>query len=146
MTLFVRTARANIVERGVAPDGIVEAIDIASNGLRSLVTGIKDGAPEELGLDRLEERLDHGIVVAISFSGHGGTGAVAAQFGLVVYKTILAAAVRMVNEPFGRPAITRALRRAASARSRCRRSPTAQPITRRENIYDHSQIVNRRRK
>lgn len=68
---FVRTARADIVERGVAPDRVVEAVDIAGNGLRGLVTGIEDGAPDHLGFDRLEERLDHSVVVAISLFRHG---------------------------------------------------------------------------
>ena len=69
----------------MAPDGVVDAVDIAGNGLRGLVTGIEDGAPHELGFDRLEERLDHGIVEAISLAGHGDTDAMAAQFGLIVH-------------------------------------------------------------
>ena len=34
----------------MAPDGVVEAVDIAGNGLRGLVTAIEDGAPDELDL------------------------------------------------------------------------------------------------
>lgn len=42
-------AGGDVVERGVAPD-VVEAVDIAGNGLRGLVTGIEDVAPDELDL------------------------------------------------------------------------------------------------
>ena len=52
----------------MAPDGVVEAVDIAGNGLRGLGAGVEDGSPDEFGFDRLEERLDHGVIVAISFA------------------------------------------------------------------------------
>ncbi len=37
-----------IVERGVAPDWMVEAVHIAGNGLLGLDAGVKDGAPDGL--------------------------------------------------------------------------------------------------
>ena len=59
---------ADVVKRGVASDRISKVVDIAGKGLRGLVTGIEDGAPDELGFDRLEEGLHHRIVGAISLS------------------------------------------------------------------------------
>lgn len=98
---------ADVVECGVASDEDVE-----------------DGALDQLGSDRVEERLDHGICTAISLARHGDTDAVAAQFGRIAYGAVLVATIRMVNEPFGGRRMTRALRKAASARSRRQRSPT----------------------
>jgi hypothetical protein len=45
----------------MAPDGIVEAVDVASNGLRCLVASVENVSPKKLCLDGLEER---GIIVA----------------------------------------------------------------------------------
>ena len=86
----------------MASDGIVGAVGIAGNGLRSFGTSIEDGTPDEFGFDRLEERLVHGIIVTVSLWGHGDTDAVAPQFGLIINGTILTAAVRVMNESFGR--------------------------------------------
>lgn len=49
----------------------------------------KDGTPQVLGFDGLEERLDHSVIVAISLSRHGDADAVATQLGLVIQGTIL---------------------------------------------------------
>lgn len=57
---------ADVVECGMAPYGVVEAIDIAGNGLAGLGAGVEDGAPDEFGFDGLEEGFDHSVVVAIS--------------------------------------------------------------------------------
>lgn len=86
----------------MAPDEVVEAVDIAGNGALGLDAGVEDGAPDKLGFDGLEERLDYRVIVAISFAGHGDADAVATQSGLEVHERIFAAAVRTVNEPSGR--------------------------------------------
>ncbi len=49
-------------------DGIIESVDIASNGLCSLVSGLEACFLYELGLDGLEECLNHSIVIAISLA------------------------------------------------------------------------------
>src|ERR1700687_358531 len=54
----------------MAPDGIVEPVDIAANGLVGFLAGVEDGPPDELGFQGLKERLHHGVVVAISLAGH----------------------------------------------------------------------------
>jgi hypothetical protein len=75
----------------MAPDGIVEPVDVAANGLVGFVTGVEDGPPDELGFQGLEERLDHGVVVAIPRAGHRDQDAVPAELGLIVDRAILAA-------------------------------------------------------
>ena len=42
----------------MAPDMVVEAVDVAGNGLLGLGSGLEDGPPDKLGFQRLEERLD----------------------------------------------------------------------------------------
>ena len=39
----------------MAPDGIVEAVNVAANGLGRLWAGIEDGPPHQLRFQRLEE-------------------------------------------------------------------------------------------
>lgn len=125
----------------MAPDRVVEAVDIAGNSLLGLGVGVEDGAPYELGFDRLKERLDHGVVEAVSLARHGDTDAVAAQFGLVVHRAVLAAAVRMMNEPFGRTSHN------DGPAQGCEREVAVQPVADRpaddtagEQIDDHRQI------
>ena len=56
--------RADEVES--AADGIVEAVDIAPTAAVASSSAPEDGAPDEVGLQRLEERLDHGVIEAVS--------------------------------------------------------------------------------
>src|ERR1700757_3281642 len=63
----------------MAPDGIVEPVDVAANGLVGFLASAKDGPPDELGFQGLEERLHHGVVVAITLAGHRDQDAVLPQ-------------------------------------------------------------------
>ncbi len=85
----------------MAPDGVVEVVDVAADGSGRLGTALEDGAPDEFGLQRLEEGLDHRVVVAISLARHRDADAVPPQFGLVLDRAVLAASIRVVNEPGG---------------------------------------------
>ena len=76
----------------MAPEGIVEPVDVAANSLVGLVAGVEDGPPDELGFQGLEKRLDHGVVVAIPLAGHRKQDAVLVELGLIVDRAILAAA------------------------------------------------------
>src|SRR3954465_11450343 len=69
---------ADEVERRMTPDGIIEAIDVTGDGLLGLGAGLEGGAPDEFGLQRLEERLDHRVVVTIPLARHRDQDAVAA--------------------------------------------------------------------
>ena len=75
----------------MAPDEIVEAVDVAANGLVGFLAGVEDGAPDELGFEGLEERLHHGVVVAISLAGHRDQDAVFLEGPATpVYRTTIA--------------------------------------------------------
>ena len=52
------------------------------------------------GFQGLEERLDHGVVIAIPLAGHRDQDAVLVELGLIVDRAILAAA--------GRPSVCQA--------------------------------------
>ena len=86
----------------MSPNGVVEPVYVATDGLRRLCAALEDGAPDKFGLQRFEESLDHRIVVAVSLARHRDQDALAAQLMLVVDRAVLAAAVRVVNEPGGR--------------------------------------------
>jgi hypothetical protein len=77
----------------MAKDGGIEAVDVSAEGGCGVGVCFEGGAPDELGFERLEERLDHGVVEAVSPSGHCGQDAVGPEFRLVVHGTILTAAV-----------------------------------------------------
>jgi len=63
--------RACEVGGGMAADRVVEAVDVAADSGCGVGACFEGGAPDELGLQRLEERLDHGVVEAVSPPGHG---------------------------------------------------------------------------
>jgi hypothetical protein len=42
----------------MTPDRIVEPIDVTAEGVLGLGSGLEDGAPDHLGFQGLEERLD----------------------------------------------------------------------------------------
>jgi len=54
----------------MAPDRVVEAIDVTADGVLGRGSDAEDGAPDELGFQRFEERPGHRIVVTIAFAGH----------------------------------------------------------------------------
>jgi hypothetical protein len=53
--------------------------------------------PDQLGLDGFEERLNCRIIIAIAFATHRYFEAVLAQDLLVVMRTVLAAAIRVMD-------------------------------------------------
>src|SRR3954468_22327100 len=97
--LVFELSRAGEVESGMAPDGIVKPIDVAANSPVCLLAGVEDGPPDELGFQGFEERLHHGVVVAIPLAGHRNQDAVLLELGLIVDRAILAATIRMMDQP-----------------------------------------------
>src|SRR5215218_9489955 len=89
--MFFELSRAGEVESGMAPEGIVEPVDVAANSPVCLLSGIEDGPPDELGFQGLEERFHHGVVIAIPLAGHRDQDAVLLEFGLIIDRAILAA-------------------------------------------------------
>ena len=49
----------------MAPYGVVESVDVPADGLLSIVAGLEHGAPDEFRLQRLEENLDHRVIIAV---------------------------------------------------------------------------------
>src|SRR3954462_5357378 len=87
--MFFELSRAYEIEGGMAPDGIVEPIDVAANSSVRLLAGVEDGSPDELGFQGLEERLHHGVVIAIPLAGHRDQDAVLLELGLIIDRAIL---------------------------------------------------------
>src|SRR3954453_21699121 len=87
--MFFELSRACEVEGGMAPDGIVEPVDVAANGQVGFVAGVEDGAPDELGFQGLEERLHHGVVIAIPLAGDRKQDAVLVELGLIIDRAVL---------------------------------------------------------
>src|SRR3954447_5247624 len=102
--MFFELSRAGEIESGMAPDGIVEPVDVAANSPVGLLAGVEDGPPEELGFQGLEEGLDHGVVIAIPLAGHRDQDAVLVELGLIIDRAILAATIGMMDQPCGRTA------------------------------------------
>lgn len=85
---------------------VVEAVYVFVEGDFDLSTGLLVAAPDEFGLQRLEDAFDGGIVVAIALAAHPNLEPVLAQQLLIVVSTVLRPAVRMRNatwRPSDRP-------------------------------------------
>jgi hypothetical protein len=76
--LLFELCGAEVVERRMAPNGIVEAIDISGNVTLGFGAGEESGSPNQFRFQCLEERLDHRVVVAIALARHRDPDAVAA--------------------------------------------------------------------
>src|SRR3954451_2946632 len=87
--MFFELSRAGEVEGGMAPDGIVKPIDVAAKGPVRLLAGVEDGPPDELGFQGFEERLHHGVVIAIPLAGYRDQDAALLELGLIVDRAIL---------------------------------------------------------
>jgi Integrase core domain len=86
----------------MAAEGIVEAVDGTADCDRGFDPALEDAAPpDEFGLEGLEERLDHGVVEAVSLARHRDRDAVLSQLSLGLDGAVLATTVRVVNEPGG---------------------------------------------
>ena len=63
---------------------IVEAIDVFEDRHLGLPPGCPRPSPDQLGLDRFEERFNGRIVITITFAAHGDFEAMLAEDLLVV--------------------------------------------------------------
>ena len=57
--------------------------------------------PDQLGLDGFEERLDGGVIIAISFTTHRRFEVMLAQDLLVIVRAVLAATIGVMDAAFG---------------------------------------------
>ena len=83
---------------------VVEAVDVSKQCKLSRAACGLGPPPDHLGFDRLEERLDGGVIIAISLATHGNLEAALTQQLLIVVRAVLAAPVRMMDAAFWRPA------------------------------------------
>ena len=81
----------------MAATWIVEAVDVFEDCHLSLPAGFPCIAPDQFRFDVFEERLNSRIVIAISLSTHGHFEAVLSQDFLIVVRTILRPAIRVMD-------------------------------------------------
>ena len=55
---------------------VIEAVDVLKDASFGLAAGFPGPAPNQLGLDGFEERLDNGVVITIALAAHGWLQAV----------------------------------------------------------------------
>ena len=78
---------------------IIEAVDVFKDRQFRRTTRVPRVSPDQLGFDGFEERLDYGVIVAITFATHGCFEPVLPQAFLIVVRTILVTAIRVMNAP-----------------------------------------------
>lgn len=49
---------------------VIEAVDVLEDGGFCLASGLPRAAPDQFGLDRLEEGLNGGVIIAVALSAH----------------------------------------------------------------------------
>lgn len=76
---------------------VVEAVNVFEEGDLDLATGLPVAAPDEFGLQRLEEAFDGGIVVAVALAAHRNLEPMPAQHLLIVVSTVLRPAIGVMN-------------------------------------------------
>lgn len=84
------------------PSRIVEAVDVLEDGQFDVSARLQRSSPEYFRLDRLEERLEGGVVIAAAFAAHRYLEAVLTQELLIIVGAVLAATVRVAEAAFGR--------------------------------------------
>ena len=84
--------------------GVVKAVYVFEEGDLDLAAGLPVPSLEQFRLERLEEAFDGGIVVAVALSAHRNLEVVVAQKLLIVMRTILRSAIRVVDTAWRRSA------------------------------------------
>ena len=82
----------------MASPWIVEAIDVMAKCFFGCLSSLVHGAPDELRFDCLEHGFDHRIIITIALAAHGRDHVLSFQEPLIIIRTILATAVRVVDQ------------------------------------------------
>ncbi len=82
--------------------GVIEAVDVTSNGGFGLVAGAPDGAPDQLGLDGFEHGFDHRVVIAIALAAHRRSEAVILQELQISVRAVLGGFNRLTQHQLER--------------------------------------------
>ena len=77
--------------------GVVEPVDVLEDRRLGLTSSMPFLAPDHLGFQAFEERLNRRIVVAVSFAAHRRTQAIGLQLLLIVIGAILQASLRSLH-------------------------------------------------
>jgi hypothetical protein len=75
----VEGCRADVAEAQVSSARVIQAFDMLTNSLASLVACREGRAPDQPGFDGLEHGLDHGVVVACAVPAYRRHEAMIAQ-------------------------------------------------------------------
>jgi len=90
--------RTDVTEARVPPARVIEAFNVLANGRAGLVSGREGNAPDQFRFDGLEHGLDHRVIVAVAAPAHRRDEAVIAQHAPVVFRAILTAAIRVMDQ------------------------------------------------
>jgi len=85
----------------VAAAWIVEAVDVFKDRHLGLPSGLPWMPPDQFSFDGLEERLDCRIIVTIALTAHRYLEPMLAQDLLIIVRTILRPAIRVMDAAFG---------------------------------------------
>ena len=83
---------------------VIETVDVFEDGNFHIPSGLPGLPPDQFGFYGFEEGFHCGIIIAIALAAHGHLEPMLAQDFLIIVRTILAAAIRMMDATFGRPA------------------------------------------
>ena len=83
---------------------IVKAVDVFEKGNFGLSSRLPISAPDHFRLEGFEEAFDGCVVITVALPAQGCCQAVFSQDFLIVMRTVLAAAIRVLNTAFGWPA------------------------------------------
>lgn len=86
----------HILNRGMDSFSIVEARNIFKYAFASLLTCLELFQIDQLFFDHAVEGFDTCIIIAISFSAHAAIHSVGLQTSLIVMRSVLTAAIRMM--------------------------------------------------
>ena len=81
---------------------IAEAIDVFKQGCFRLPSGLPYAAPDQLGLERFEERFHDGVIKTITLAAHRYFEVVFFEPLLIIVRAVLASMIGMENTAFGR--------------------------------------------
>src|SRR6266568_1756910 len=98
MTRFVLRGTA-VAEEGMPPPLVVEPLDVVEHIPLRLGPRAIGAMVDQLGLERLEEALDHRVVPAVAPPAHAGPDPVAGEERLIGRAGILTALIRVVQQP-----------------------------------------------
>src|SRR3954454_16065039 len=118
----IGTDRADVADGGMAPRSIVETFDVGEDVASGVLPCCIVLVMDELGLERVEETLHRGIVVAIGLAAHGGLEAGGLQRIAILRRSILNAASEWWIRPEPGRCTEMAMRRAPAA-ARCANDP-----------------------